>query len=134
MTTHPLSRQAGGGHYTSLQIQPVQFSMANRLDACAHSVCKYVTRHHAKNGLLDLQKAFHFVELRESLCDVSHRVIDWPITPEEYCRANNLPILETAVIIGVGLWLSTGHLHFADEVKSVLTELMATYGEDNDAC
>lgn len=56
-------RQEGGDHYTKLKIQPMQYSMANGLDACQHTVVKYVTRFRDKGGIADLRKAIHTLEL-----------------------------------------------------------------------
>lgn len=124
---NPLKTQAEGSYYSRLPIQPVQFSMVNQLDACAHSILKYTTRHREKHGEVDLKKAIHFIELREVLATVVHQVTDWKITPEDYCRDNRLPVLETAVIIGLGLWLQTGQQHYAEEMKNVLHEILSAY-------
>lgn len=59
----PLKVQVGGGHYKDLAIQPMEYSMANKLDACQHSVVKYVTRFRQKNGIQDLEKAKHILDL-----------------------------------------------------------------------
>lgn len=56
-------RQIGGDHYTKLAIQPMQYSMANKLDACQHTVIKYVTRFRDKGGIQDLEKAKHVIDL-----------------------------------------------------------------------
>jgi len=63
VTTNPLDTQVAGDHYKSMKIQPIEFSMANGLDACQHSVIKYVCRHETKGGLQDLLKARHFIDL-----------------------------------------------------------------------
>jgi Protein of unknwon function (DUF3310) len=55
--------QVGGEHYTSLPIQPMTYSMANNLDACQHTIVKYVTRFREKGGKLDLEKAKHTIDL-----------------------------------------------------------------------
>lgn len=68
-TATPLATQVGGDHYSKLVIQPIEFSMANRWDACAHSILKYVTRHRSKNGATDIEKAIHFLDLREELVE-----------------------------------------------------------------
>lgn len=57
------STQVGGGHYKNLAIQPMQYSMANNLDACQHTIIKYVTRFRDKGGLADLQKARHVIDM-----------------------------------------------------------------------
>jgi hypothetical protein len=49
--------QVGGNHYTKMKIQPMQFSMANNLNAMQHTVIKYVAR-------VDLKgKAIHTLQL-----------------------------------------------------------------------
>lgn len=57
------SKQVGGGHYTKMKIQPFQYSMANGLDPMQHTVIKYVTRFRDKNGIEDLEKAKHTIDL-----------------------------------------------------------------------
>lgn len=61
--TNPTQRQVGGDHYTKLAIQPMQYSMANGLNALQHTIVKYVTRYKDKGGIEDLRKAAHCVEL-----------------------------------------------------------------------
>lgn len=56
-------RQEGGSHYAKLKIQPMQYSMANGLDPMQHTVIKYVTRFRDKNGVEDLRKAIHTLEM-----------------------------------------------------------------------
>jgi len=58
-----LSVQIGGEHYKKLAIQPMEYSMANNLDACQHTIVKYVTRFRDKGGLADLQKARHTIDM-----------------------------------------------------------------------
>ena len=59
----PLTAQVGGTHYSKLAIQPVEYIVANNLDYLQGSVIKYVTRFKDKNGLEDLQKAEHFLQM-----------------------------------------------------------------------
>jgi len=59
----PLSRQEGGEHYRKLKIQPIEYIQANDLGFEEGSVVKYITRHKDKNGVQDLRKAIHFIEL-----------------------------------------------------------------------
>ena len=58
-----LREQVGGDHYSKLAIQPVEYINANGLGYLAGNVVKYVTRYKDKNGLQDLQKAKHYVEM-----------------------------------------------------------------------
>ena len=55
--------QEGGDHYKSLPIQPMEYGMANGLDPLQFSVIKYVTRFRLKNGIADLKKAKHCLEM-----------------------------------------------------------------------
>ena len=55
--------QIGGNHYTKLAIQPMRYSMENGLDALQHTVIKYVTRFRDKNGIEDLEKAKHCIDM-----------------------------------------------------------------------
>lgn len=59
----PLATQVGGDHYRHLPIQPVQYIHANGIGYMEGNVIKYVTRWKAKNGLADLRKAKHYIEL-----------------------------------------------------------------------
>ncbi|RWM84352.1 MAG: DUF3310 domain-containing protein [Mesorhizobium sp.] len=46
-----------------MAIQPMTYSMVNGLDACQHTIIKYVSRFRQKNGIEDLEKAIHCLEL-----------------------------------------------------------------------
>jgi hypothetical protein len=58
-----LDKQVGGQHYKGMVIQPMEYSMKNGLDACQHTAIKYITRFREKNGLDDLDKAIHCIEM-----------------------------------------------------------------------
>ena len=61
---NPKDTQVGGNHYTKMKIQPMEFSMANGLNAMQHTVIKYVTRVDLKgNGDEDIDKAIHTLQL-----------------------------------------------------------------------
>ena len=55
-------KQVGGSHY-QLAIQPVDYIMENGLDYLQGNVIKYVTRYKDKNGVEDLDKAIHYIEM-----------------------------------------------------------------------
>lgn len=59
----PLETQIGGKHYKDYKIQPIEYSMANGLNYCQSNVVKYITRYPDKNGLEDLLKAIHNIEI-----------------------------------------------------------------------
>lgn len=56
-------RQEGGEHYLAIAIQPIQYIHANQLGFCEGNVVKYITRWRAKNGIEDLKKARHYIDL-----------------------------------------------------------------------
>jgi len=56
-------KQEGGDHYKKLAIGPTEYSLANGLDAGQSEIIKYVTRFKDKNGLQDLKKARHTIDL-----------------------------------------------------------------------
>ena len=58
-----LKTQVGGGHYKGMAIQPIEFIHANSIPFAEGSIIKYVSRWRAKNGIADLEKARHFIEL-----------------------------------------------------------------------
>ena len=58
-----LDKQVAGNHYKDLKIQPVQFIQKNELGFCEGNAIKYLCRWKAKNGIQDLQKAIHYIEL-----------------------------------------------------------------------
>ena len=58
-----LQTQEGGNHYKDMKIQPVEFIMANNLGFIEGNVVKYVSRWKNKNGVQDLKKARHFLDI-----------------------------------------------------------------------
>lgn len=63
INSDPMKHQIGGNHYRHLAIQPVEYIHRNNLGFCEGSIIKYVTRWRNKNGIKDLEKAKHFIEL-----------------------------------------------------------------------
>lgn len=86
-----MDTQVGGTHY-DMVIQPMEFSIANDLDACQHTIIKYVSRFKAKNGLEDLKKALHTIDLYDELIDVSFLKDEWMprISAFKYCSENGM--------------------------------------------
>lgn len=66
MSTDPrsaLDTQEGGNHYKKLAIQPVEFIHRNGIGFIAGNVIKYVVRYQSKNGVEDLKKARHYLDI-----------------------------------------------------------------------
>ena len=60
---NPLDIQIQGTHYKSYKIQPTEYNQLNKIPWCEANVIKYVTRHRDKNGLEDLKKAKHYIDI-----------------------------------------------------------------------
>jgi hypothetical protein len=58
-----LNTQEGGQHYKQWKIQPIEFIHANGLPYIEGNIIKYIMRHKFKNGLEDLKKARHYLDL-----------------------------------------------------------------------
>ena len=58
-----LDVQVAGNHYKDLAIQPVEYIHANGIGYFEGNVIKYVSRWRNKNGIKDLEKAKHYIEL-----------------------------------------------------------------------
>tara|TARA_R110000868_G_scaffold23245_3_gene94052 strand:+ start:2285 stop:2560 length:276 start_codon:yes stop_codon:yes gene_type:complete len=63
MNKKALDVQIGGDHYTALEIQPLEYSMRNNLNAGQHTAIKYITRYKSKGGKMDLEKAIHTIQI-----------------------------------------------------------------------
>ena len=57
------NRQVGGSHYKDFAIQPIEFVVRNDLGFCEANAVKYICRHAAKGGQVDIDKAIHYLEL-----------------------------------------------------------------------
>ena len=71
-----LDKQVDGGHYKDMPIQPVEYIYANALGYFEGNVIKYVSRWRKKNGIADLEKAKHYIELLIQLENRSARKTD----------------------------------------------------------
>lgn len=58
-----LNVQVGGSHYKDMAIQPVEYIHANGLGYIEGNIIKYVSRWRRKNGVADLEKARHYIDL-----------------------------------------------------------------------
>ena len=56
------SKQVGGDRYAVMNIQPIEFILANELGFCEGNVIKYLCRYRRKNGLEDLKKARQYLD------------------------------------------------------------------------
>lgn len=58
-----LDVQVGGSHYKDFPIQPVEFIHANGIPFIEANCIKYLCRWRTKNGVADLEKVRHYLDL-----------------------------------------------------------------------
>lgn len=58
-----LDTQVGGGHYKDMKIQPITFIVENDISYREGNAIKYICRHKNKNGVEDIKKAIHYLEM-----------------------------------------------------------------------
>ena len=62
-----LDKQGGGDHYKCYKIHPMVFFHENRIPMLEASIMKYTLRHENKNGVEDLDKAIHLLNVLKEL-------------------------------------------------------------------
>ena len=55
-------KQVGGNHY-DMSISPLDYILENNLGFVEGNIIKYVSRYKLKNGIEDLKKAKHYLEI-----------------------------------------------------------------------
>ena len=56
-------KQVGGSHYKNMAVQPSEFINKNKLLFAEGNAIKYICRHSHKNGVEDIDKAIHYLEM-----------------------------------------------------------------------
>lgn len=56
-------KQVGGEHYRTMPIQPSEFIRKNGIGWYEGNAIKYICRYKQKNGVQDIDKAIHYLEL-----------------------------------------------------------------------
>lgn len=71
---NPLEIQVGGNHYKDFVIQPVEYTMKNKLSFLQGCIIKRISRYNKKGGkgLQDLKKIQHEVDLIIELEGITH--------------------------------------------------------------
>lgn len=126
MSDNPYNTQHGGTHYVNMGMQPFRFAMVNGWDAGAFSILKYLSRHRTKNGLEDLKKARHFVDLRIAEIEDSTVGSD-VISMETYIHKNTLSGGDATALLMLNDWVKTEeHLPLIMLIETI-DQLMAEY-------
>lgn len=74
-----LDTQVSGNHYKNMKIQPVEFIHKNGIGFVEGCAIKYLCRWRNKNGIEDLKKARHFIDLLIEMEDKSDCPVITPI-------------------------------------------------------
>ena len=86
-----LTTQVGGNHYKDMAIQPVEYIHKNGIGYFEGCVIKYVSRWRKKNGVEDLKKARHFLDLLIEFEDQQRGGLYWPMKSTSPRSASTLP-------------------------------------------
>lgn len=141
-----LDIQIGGSYYKRLAIQPAEFAVANHYDYCAANIVKYVTRHREKNGRQDIEKALHYVDLRQHLTSgaslIESMVIylrgetSWgrwrknngsTIAMVTYVSANGIYGYEMDALLALETWLEHGDSSSREALIEALGKILSLY-------
>lgn len=127
--SNPYERQEAGTHYVNMGMQPFHFAMVNGWDAGAFSILKYVSRHRSKNGLEDLKKARHFVELRQEEITnaIKPRKDSGRIYVGTYCAANRISGVDATALVYLEEWVKYGIGECRDALLEKIELLMSEY-------
>jgi hypothetical protein len=63
MSESALDIQIDGSHYKNMAIQPIVYIYANQMPFIEGNIVKYVSRWKNKNGIKDLEKARHLIDM-----------------------------------------------------------------------
>lgn len=99
-----LDEQVGGDHYKKLGVQPVEFISTINANFFQGNVIKYITRYKDKNGIKDLEKAKHYLELMRELKPQTDTKLSQEYLLEavaNYSTGNNLGDFERDIILSI---------------------------------
>ena len=65
--TKAIEKQIGGDHYSKYLIQPIEFITKNNIPFIEGCIIKYIIRWRDKNGIEDLDKCIHYIELLKEM-------------------------------------------------------------------
>ncbi len=118
-----LEKQIGGNHYKKFKIQPIEFIILNNLNFLEGNVVKYVCRYRFKDGLRDLEKAKHYIEM---LIEFRDRCRE-EMSSIEFNSANNLESLEAEVIERIWFYSKTKDIEDLEIALECIDKLIEEY-------
>jgi hypothetical protein len=126
-----LDIQVGGNHYKEVKIQPVQFAEHNDLSFCEGNIIKYIVRSRKKNGLQDMQKAGHYLQLlaqltatKQTVCTIEKQNIP---TEEFLAQFPELTTEEKDVVRFIAEWRLEQHDFIHEHLLLQLEDLALNF-------
>lgn len=86
-TPKALDRQVGGDHYKKMKIQPAEYNHANNIGFLEGEAISYISRWKDKNGIPDIQKAIHVLEILIQLEEAKQKNEQTPVPTTERSKA-----------------------------------------------
>ena len=128
-------KQIGGSHYKNFKIQPSKFIYDNGIKFNEGNIIKYVCRHEFKNGLQDLEKAGHYVDLLMEFSENSvipfllDREFEFEIIrvgkfSKFFCEENQLDELQSAIILNACLFSKTNAKEYLYQAHHFIKKLI----------
>lgn len=82
-----LKRQVGGDHYKKMKIQPAEYNHANNIGFLEGEAISYISRWKDKNGIPDIQKAIHVLEILIQLEEAKQKNEQKPVPTTIHTQA-----------------------------------------------
>lgn len=128
-----LDVQVGGDYYKKLGVQPIELIRDINANFFQGNVIKYITRYKDKNGIKDLEKAKHYLELIEELHpdNNNNKIASYEIDRvNEYIVANKIDTDAAKIIRIVSL------CRYAEINKAIelVDNLINGYNKLEDSC
>lgn len=127
-----LNKMIGGAHYNVGGLDPNTYAMANGWDPCAYNILRYLSRHRAKEGLKDVEKAEHYVDIRIALltrfpCSFMSAVPQFRIS--EFISANErfLTAIDCAALLSLDMWVTTRSTEMGQALLRRIGDIKDTY-------
>lgn len=115
-------RQVGGSHYRLMGMQPFDFTVPNGYDGISHTLLKYVSRYPRKEGLEDVTKMIHCIDLLvEAMRDGRVK------------RNYEDPVYTDPLQPSIGQYITANRKHFSAAQAAVLVlldEAVRAYAKD----
>ena len=95
-----MKTQIGGTHYLKYPVSPINWALDNHINAAEFSILRYLLRYRDKNGIEDLDKAIHYVQIlmRHGFITKNQDAID---RIEGFCTANRLSSHQRAALVAL---------------------------------